>query len=331
MFPVPCCSGPWLGSSGGGHSSPSLLRQRIPSPPSSGGCFPFACVAATCSVSPSCGRLPPPAFTRSVFLHAVWSSCSTASTVMAFDLDRSQQSAWESYLAGKNVGLFGRAGCGKSAVLKRAIAHARRVHGAERVDVMAWTTAAAKMIDGRTLHKFLRVGIAELPKDRVLDSVKNNRFVHRSVANTAVIFIDELPLIPTRWLTILEYVVRQLGPDSKHGRPWGRCQVVGKFSSAFLNVSGWKERSGLVMCRAEDCEAGTIRCDASSLFLCHCTDTVLCNTHDVSLLLFFSVQLPVTLYSLALFKASATTWMRQCTVVGRFETPSSPATALSFF
>lgn len=148
---------------------------------------------------------------------------------MAFDLDRSQQSAWESYLAGKNVGLFGRAGCGKSAVLKRAIAHARRAHGADRVGVMAWTTAAARMIDGHTMHKFLRVGIAELPKDLVLESVKKNRLVRRKVADTAVIFIDELPLVPKRWLTTLEYVVRQLGPIGEHGRPWGRCQVVGKF------------------------------------------------------------------------------------------------------
>lgn len=185
------------------------------------------------------------------------------------------------------------------------------------------------MIDGHTLRKFLRIGIAELPKDLVLDSVKNNRFVHRSVADSAVIIIDEVPLIPARWFTFLEYVVRQLGPGSKHGRPWGRCQVVGKFSSAFLDESGWKQRRGLVMCRAEDCEAGTIRCDANSLFLCHCTDTVLCDTHDVSLLL-FSVQLPVTLYSMALFKASTTTWIRQGTVVQRLETPSSPATALSF-
>lgn len=149
---------------------------------------------------------------------------------MAFDLDLSQQSAWESYLAGKNVGLFGRAGCGKSAVLKRAVALARRIHGADRVGVMAWTTAAAKMIDGHTVHKFLRVGIAERPKERVLESVKRNRFVRRMVANTAVVFIDELPLIATRWFNILEYVVRQLAPAGRHGRPWGGCQVVGKFS-----------------------------------------------------------------------------------------------------
>eukprot|EP00170_Pyropia_yezoensis_P004839 contig_19696_g4853 len=142
---------------------------------------------------------------------------------MAFDLDPSQQSAWERFLAGKNVGLFGRAGCGKSTILKRAIAHARRIHGSDRVGVMAWTTAAAKLIDGQTVHKFLSVGIAELPKDRVLAAVKRNAFVHRKVANTAVIFIDELPLIAARWFNVLEFVLRRLAPAGKHGRPWGGC------------------------------------------------------------------------------------------------------------
>ncbi|OSX79642.1 hypothetical protein BU14_0074s0072, partial [Porphyra umbilicalis] len=127
---------------------------------------------------------------------------------MAFDLDASQQSAWEGFLAGKNVGLFGRAGCGKSAVLTRAIAHARRVHGVDQ------------MIDGQTLHKFLQVGIAELPKERVLEKVKANLFVRAEVTKTTVIFIDELPLIAARWISVLEYVVRQLAPGVRHGRPW---------------------------------------------------------------------------------------------------------------
>jgi len=109
---------------------------------------------------------------------------------MPFDLDASQQSAWEGFLAGKNVGLFGRAGCGKSAVLTRAIAHVRRVHVIDRVGVMAWTTAAAKMIAGQTLHKFLQVGIAELPKEHVLEKVKGNVFVRAKVSKTAVIIIE---------------------------------------------------------------------------------------------------------------------------------------------
>ncbi|OSX80731.1 hypothetical protein BU14_0033s0075 [Porphyra umbilicalis] len=91
---------------------------------------------------------------------------------------------------------------------------------------MAWTTAAAKMIDGQTLHKFLQVGIAELPEERVLEKVKANLFVRAKVTKTTVIFIDELPLIAARWFSVLEYVVRQLAPAGRHGRPWGGCQVV---------------------------------------------------------------------------------------------------------
>lgn len=145
---------------------------------------------------------------------------------MAFDLDLSQHSAWEGFLAGKNVGLFGRAGCGKSTVLKRAIDRARSVHGEAGVGVVSWTTAAAKLIDGQTMHKFLRIGIAELPKERILEAVKRNKFVRHKVAHTSILFIDEVPLIPTRWFTIFEYVVRQLAPAGKQGRPWGGCQVI---------------------------------------------------------------------------------------------------------
>lgn len=32
----------------------------------------------------------------------------------SFDLDVMQQEAWEGFVSGKNVALFGRAGCGKS-------------------------------------------------------------------------------------------------------------------------------------------------------------------------------------------------------------------------
>lgn len=155
---------------------------------------------------------------------------------MAFDLDLSQHSAWEGFLAGKNVGLFGRAGCGKSTVLKRAIDRARSVHGEAGVGVVSWTTAAAKLIDGQTMHKFLRIGIAELPKERILEAVKRNKFVRHKVAHTSILFIDKVPLIPTRWFTIFEYVVRQLAPAGKQGRPWGGCQVVGMLSASCVGT-----------------------------------------------------------------------------------------------
>lgn len=145
---------------------------------------------------------------------------------MDFDLDDSQHVAWQTFLDNKNVAVFGRAGCGKSAFLRHCIRHAERVHGANRVSVLAWTTHAAGLIGGETLHKFLRVGIAELSKEVILTMVRRNIHVRDRVKNTKVLIIDELPQISTRWLGILEYVVRQLAVLHKQALPWGGCQIL---------------------------------------------------------------------------------------------------------
>lgn len=155
---------------------------------------------------------------------------------MDFDLDDSQHVAWQTFLDNKNVAVFGRAGCGKSAFLRHCIRHAERVHGANRVSVLAWTTHAAGLIGGETLHKFLRVGIAELSKEVILTMVRRNIHVRDRVKNTKVLIIDELPQISTRWLGILEYVVRQLAVLHKQALPWGGCQILGKLACPVLRV-----------------------------------------------------------------------------------------------
>lgn len=155
-------------------------------------------------------------------------------TEMDFDLDESQHVAWQAFLDKKNVAVFGRAGCGKSAFLRHCIRYAERVHGANRVGVLAWTTQAAGLIGGETLHKFLRVGIAELPKDVILTMVRRNIHVRERVRNTKVLIIDELPQISTRWFGILEYVVRQLAVLHKQALPWGGCQVLGMLACPVL-------------------------------------------------------------------------------------------------
>lgn len=95
---------------------------------------------------------------------------------MSFELDAYQLHAWDLFISGKNVGLFGRASCGKSAVMTRSIAHARLEFGSDRVGVMAWTTHAAGLIGGTTFHKFLSIGIAELRKEVILEKVRGNVF-----------------------------------------------------------------------------------------------------------------------------------------------------------
>lgn len=181
---------------------------------------------------------------------------------MAYDLDCSQQDAWEAYLSGKNVALFGRAGSGKSVVLRRCIAHAQRMHGVNKVGIVAWTTHAASLIGGITMHKFLRIGIAELPKEAVLEKVRGNMYTKEMLKNVKVIVIDELPQMASRWLVVFEYVVRQMAMSHKQSMPWGGCQVVGAlslcavshvsslrgFGAAWIPFSPW-----LLTCRHDPC------------------------------------------------------------------------------
>lgn len=143
-----------------------------------------------------------------------------------FDLDDTQQRAWELYLSKKNVGIFGRAGCGKSTVMLRAINHARRVHGDKNVGVMAWTNSAASRIGGQTVHKFLGVGLAQLPKERVFDIVSGNAATRYRIKSARVIFIDELPMMAARWFRVLEHVMRKHATRCKQALPWGGCQVI---------------------------------------------------------------------------------------------------------
>jgi len=154
-----------------------------------------------------------------------------------FDLDESQQLAWELYLTKKNVAVFGRAGCGKSTVMLRAIAHARRMHGGEHVGDLAWTNRAASLIGGQTICKFLRVGGAALSKEDVLATVKGNAAAKAHIARVRVIFIDELSLVVARWFGVLEYVVRQLAVPCMQALPWGGCQVVSTLLGLCLLLS----------------------------------------------------------------------------------------------
>lgn len=146
-----------------------------------------------------------------------------------FDMYSSHKQAREAFLSGKNVAVFGRAQRGTSTVLSRAISHAHRVQGAGRVGVMAWKTHVGAIICGNTMHKFLDVGIAVLPKEATLTTVNKNKRVRERVQATKVVFIDELPMIPMRWMVVLEYVLRLLSPAHKHALPWGDVQVVVKF------------------------------------------------------------------------------------------------------
>lgn len=77
------------------------------------------------------------------------------------------------------------------------------------------------------LPQVLSIGIAQVPKEVILQKVRGNLLVRDKVCRVKTIFIDEIPQFAARWFVIFEYVVRHLAPPSKHGLPWGGVQVVG--------------------------------------------------------------------------------------------------------
>lgn len=130
-------------------------------------------------------------------------------------------------MSGSNESKLGRAGCGKSAVVREAIRYAHRSLGSNYVAVMAWTTHIASLLGSTTLNKFLSVEIAELSKEVILTKVQRNSFARVRIAQVKAIFIDAIPQRTERCFTFLEHVIRLLAPPGSQGLPWGGVQVRG--------------------------------------------------------------------------------------------------------
>lgn len=54
--------------------------------------------------------------------------------------------------------------------------------------ILLWTTHAAMLLDGETLHKFVQVGIAPLPKDITLASVRSKFRVKERKKNVGILY-----------------------------------------------------------------------------------------------------------------------------------------------
>lgn len=106
--------------------------------------------------------------------------------------------------------------------------------GTRMLGLLAWTNCAATRIGGQTVHKFLGVVLAQLPKERVFDIVCGNAATRYRIKTVRVIFIEELPMMPARWFRVLEHVVRRHAMHCKQAEAWGGCQVIGAFFRRLL-------------------------------------------------------------------------------------------------
>lgn len=120
----------------------------------------------------------------------------------------------------KNFFLTGRAGTGKSTVLR---AFLDRIPPMEEVAVLASTGAAAVLVGGRTFHSFFGLGILEGGMAKTVERALKNPRLKKRLRDTDTVIIDEISMLSGETLATAEEISRLA---RNNGEPWGNLKVI---------------------------------------------------------------------------------------------------------
>lgn len=130
-----------------------------------------------------------------------------------------QEAAFALLRSGKNVFLTGAAGVGKSWLLSEWLRELSAQN--KKYSVTASSGIAAMLVGGRTLHSYLRVGLAKEDIDTILQLRSNSSSYE--VRSLNVLIIDEISMLSGEFFTKVEAICRH---DRRNDRPWGGVQLV---------------------------------------------------------------------------------------------------------
>jgi ABC-type cobalamin/Fe3+-siderophores transport system ATPase subunit len=133
-------------------------------------------------------------------------------------LDFGQRQALELMLTGGNVFLTGKAGTGKSTVLKLF-----KEHAPEGTVFLAPTGLAAVSIEGSTIHRFFGLHAGILPPN-YMPEMEPERQELISMARTIV--IDEISMVRADVFAAMDSILRSLAPPDCQNRAFGGKQII---------------------------------------------------------------------------------------------------------
>lgn len=132
-----------------------------------------------------------------------------------------QQQALDILKTGANVFLTGEPGSGKTYTVNQYVAWLRE-HGVEPA-ITASTGIAATHIAGMTIHSWSGIGVKRWLSEEDLDHIVQKEHVARRIRKTHVLIIDEVSMLSSDTLAMVDAVCREVRRD---GRPFGGMQVV---------------------------------------------------------------------------------------------------------
>ncbi|RZA09873.1 MAG: RRM3/PIF1 helicase-like protein [Proteobacteria bacterium] len=140
-------------------------------------------------------------------------------------LSPDQTYALEVLESGENVFLTGKAGTGKSTVLRSFLAK----ENPEETAILASTGAAAVLVGGRTFHSFFGLGILEGGPSRTIERALKQPRLRKRLKDIETVVIDEISMISGETLAVAESIAQQVRGNFQ---PWGgiRMIAVGDFA-----------------------------------------------------------------------------------------------------
>ena len=144
-------------------------------------------------------------------------------------LSTKQQQAIELFNQGENLFISGGAGSGKSHLLQFLKRYSTQIS----LEITASTGVSAINVGGSTIHSFSGIGLGNLPLEQTIENImlpKMSR-VRRKIRQTNILAIDEISMISSSVLELIDQVFRVVRENNK---PMGGMQII--FFGDFLQL-----------------------------------------------------------------------------------------------
>ena len=143
-------------------------------------------------------------------------------TINEITLNYEQESALNNFKAGKNIFLTGPAGTGKSVTLSKI----REYCNLAKIElgITATTGTAAFLINGKTVHSYLGIGLATESAEYIYNHVRHKlSHIPKKLRKIKALIIDEISMLDAN---LLDKISEYLKLVCKNDKPFGGIQVV---------------------------------------------------------------------------------------------------------
>ena len=139
------------------------------------------------------------------------------------ELSVEQQTAFDTFVRGKNLFITGPAGSGKSELIKHIYKHA--IEHFKSIQICALTGSAAVLIGckARTLHSWAGIGLANDSLPNLIKRIKRNKYSKEAWTTINILVVDEVSMMSKKLFDILNLIGKTM---RRNNNPFGGIQLV---------------------------------------------------------------------------------------------------------